>query len=101
MLCLNRVGGKISGFTLPATGIGANGVHLTESVHKVVLQKSIFAQIRELILYISNKLTTFEQAVTFARHLLRTGQLHCQLEHFTYVVKSISRSVAVVPEHKC
>ena len=30
------------------------GVYLTASVHKVVVQKSILAQIRQLILYISN-----------------------------------------------
>ena len=39
---------------LPARQRGANRFNLTESVYKVVLQKSISAQIRQLILCISN-----------------------------------------------
>jgi len=48
--------------------------YLTESVYKVVLQKSIPEQIRQLILYISNNkgyVYGFVQELTFAkRHFL-------------------------------
>ena len=45
---------------------------LTESVYTVVLRKSIFAQTRQLILYISNKkglVDEFVWELTFAKRL--------------------------------
>ena len=35
-------------------GVGVEQLYLTESVYKFVLQMSILAQIRQLVLYISN-----------------------------------------------
>ena len=46
--------------------------HPTESLHGVVLQKSIHAQIRQLILYIGNdkvEVEEFVREITFAKRL--------------------------------
>ena len=48
--------------------------NLTESVHKVVVQKLISAQIRQVILYSSNDEATvdgFVRELTFAKRLVK------------------------------
>jgi len=52
----------------------APGSYLTESVYKVVFKKSILAQIRQLILYISNntgKVDGFVRELNFLKRLCK------------------------------
>ena len=59
--------GKDSGIT---KSLRSNRIYLTESVYKVVLQKSIPPPIRQLILHISNnegQIDRFVRELTFAK----------------------------------
>ena len=74
-MCRDETAGAGAGARVRALAEAA-GLHLTESVYKIVSQKSIPPQIRQLFLYISNnkgQVDGFVGELTFAKRLYE----HC------------------------